>query len=163
MSTLQAHLQLVWMLALLAACSRTSSSARREPTEAPPGIGYGTVMADLARRFELLGRASTARRFELADYQLGEIAELFEETLAHASPPREGHPEVLPAMAHAFFQTNVPDLRRALATQDRAQAAAAFERTATACNACHQASGHGFIEVPLIAGQPVPNTEPIAP
>jgi hypothetical protein len=120
-------------------------------------------MADVARRFELLGRAATAGRFELADYRLGEIAEQFEKTLPQAAPPREGHPEVLPPMDSAFLQANVPDLRRALAARDRTQIAAAFERTAAACNGCHQASGHGFIEVPLAAGQSIPNTDAVTP
>ncbi|MFN7698851.1 MAG: hypothetical protein ACK6CU_27060 [Deltaproteobacteria bacterium] len=146
--------------ASVAACSRPSNEERSAPAEAAPRVGYGTAMADVARRFELLGRATIAGRYELAEYQLGEIEEQFEETLPHAAPPKEGHPEVLPAMVSAFVQTNVPDLRRALTTRDRAQAAAAFERTATACNGCHQASGHGFIEVPLVAGRSIPNTDP---
>ena len=32
-------------------------------------------MADVARRFELFGRAATAGRYELAAYQLDEIGE----------------------------------------------------------------------------------------
>ncbi|MFI5307933.1 MAG: hypothetical protein ACHQ53_11295 [Polyangiales bacterium] len=148
---------------LIAACSRTSHEEHRGPVEAPPRVGYGTAMTDVARRFELLGRAATAGRFELADYELGEIEEQFEDTLPHAAPPKEGHPEVLPAMASAFAKTNVQELRRALATRDRAQVATAFARTATACNGCHQASGHGFIEVPGVPGRGVPNTDPVAP
>jgi hypothetical protein len=147
----------------MVACSRPSPEEHRELAAASPAIGYGTAMADVARRFELLGRATTAGRYELAEYQLGEIEEQFDDTLPHAAPPKEGHPEVLPAKASAFVQTNVADLRRALAARDRTQAAAAFERTAAACNACHQASGHGFIEVPIVAGRSVPNTDPVTP
>jgi hypothetical protein len=36
-------------------------------------VGYGTAMADVARRLELLGRAIAGGRFELADYELGEL------------------------------------------------------------------------------------------
>lgn len=150
-------------VALLGACSRPSHDERHEPPEPSTRVAYGTAMADVARRFELLGRATTAGRFELAEYELGEISESFEETLPHAAPPREGHPDVLPAMASAFLLSNVPDLQRALGTRDRAQAAAAFERTATGCNGCHQASGHAFIEVPVSAGRTIPNTDPVAP
>jgi hypothetical protein len=143
-------------------CSRPSTEKDREAASSPV-MGYGTAMADVARRFELFGRASSAGRFALAAYQLGEIEEQFSETLPHAAPPKEGHPEVLPAMASAFVQTNIPDLRRAVTARDSARTAAAFERTATACNRCHQASGHGFIEVPLAAGRAIPNTDPVAP
>lgn len=122
-------------------------------------VSYGTAMADVARRFELLGRAINAGRYELADYQLGELEEQFSDTLPHATLPKEGHPEVLPELASAYPQTSLADLRRALVTHDPAQLTAAFERAATACNACHRASGHGFIEVPTTPGRSIPNTD----
>jgi transposase len=40
------------------------------------------------RRFEILGRAAAGGRFDLADYELGEIEEQFLETLPHAAPPQ---------------------------------------------------------------------------
>lgn len=120
-------------------------------------------MADVGRRFELLGRAAAAGRLELADYELGEMGEQFVEALPLAALPREGHPEVLPALGTAFLQTAVPDLREALASHDLARVNAAFERTAQACNGCHLASGHGFIEVPTVPGRGVPVTEPVRP
>ncbi|CAN5925736.1 hypothetical protein BH11MYX4_BH11MYX4_43750 [soil metagenome] len=164
-ATISPHLSLVRLglcVALLGACSRSLGDDKRAQPE-PPHTSYGTAMADVARRFELLGRATAGGRYELALYQLGEISEQFEDTLPKASPPREGHPEVLPAMAKAFLQTNVPDLQRALAAHDRSAATASFERTAAACNGCHQASGHGFIEVPIVAGHSIPRTDPISP
>lgn len=165
MTRTRSHPLVVLVVALSAfgivACSRPSGEEHRSPAVSAPAIGYGTVMADIARRFELFGRAFAAGRFELAEYQLGEIDEQFTEALPHASAPKEGHPEVLPALVSDFAQTHVADLRRALATRDRAQITAAFERTATACNGCHKASGHGFIEVPTAPGQSVPNTDPV--
>jgi len=82
--------------------------------------------------------------------------------LCHASLPKEGHPEVLPETAADFAKTKIPDLARALASKDAAGIAAAFARTADACNGCHQASGHPFIEVPRELGHAVPNTDPTA-
>jgi cytochrome c553 len=119
-------------------------------------------MASIARRFELFGRAATAGRYELADYQLGELEEDFSESLPAAAPPHEGHPEVLPTMATAFTKTTLPDLKRSLVTRDAAQITASFARAAAACNGCHQASGHGFIEVPTQPGRAIPNTDPTA-
>jgi hypothetical protein len=148
---------------VLAPCSRAAQEPHGRATQTEPRIGYGTTMSDVARRFELLGRAASAGRFELADYELGEIEEQFEETLPHAEPPREGHPEVLPALVTAFLRTSVPDLRHALSAHDHAQVVAAFERTATACNGCHRASGHGFIAVPVVAGHSTPSTDPVVP
>lgn len=148
---------------LLGACSRPAGDEQRAGSAAPARAPYGVVMADVARRFELLGRAAVAGRFELAEYQLGELAEQFEDTLPQAAPPREGHPEVLPAMASEFLRASVPELKRALGARDRAAIAPAFERVATACNGCHRASGHGFIEVPLVAGRAVPVTDAVSP
>ena len=150
----------LFLLALLAlaACSQPVVADRREPA-AGPVIGYGTVMADVARRFEPLGRAATAGRFELAEYELGEIEEAFSGTLLQAAPPREGHPEVLPGLAGAFAQVTLADLRAGLASRDRQSFDAAFARAATACNGCHRASGHGFIEVPTVPGRSIPATE----
>jgi hypothetical protein len=154
----------IWTLALLLAgllaCSR-STPAESHDASAPPSVGFGTVMADIARRFELVGRALVAGRYELADYELGEISEQFDEELPHASLPKEGHPEVLPALVTDFTKTAVPDLQKGISTHDHDQSFAAFARMANKCNACHQASGHGFIEVPTVAGRSVPNTDPV--
>jgi len=156
------RLHIAILCVVLSACSRPSTEEHRDAPPSPT-IGYGTAMADVARRFELLGRAASGGRFELAEYQLGEIEEQFSETLPHAALPREGHPEVLPAMASAFAQTTVADLRRVLAARDRTQFNAAFERAATACNGCHQASGHGFIEVPKTPGRTIPSVDALPP
>lgn len=145
------------MKRLLAAAFLLGACA--SPSEPAP-VMYGTAMAEVARRFEQLGRAGAAGRYELAAYQLGEIEEAFEETLPHASPPHEGHPEVLPALAHTYAEESLPALRDAIATHDAATFTVAFARAATACNACHQASGHAFIEVPLVPGRSIPNTDP---
>jgi hypothetical protein len=148
------------IVAALGACSHPAPAQHHESAGRVP---YGTAMADVARRFELLGRAVAASRYELADYELDEIAEQFTGVLRHAAPPREGHPEVLAPLEKDFLQKALPDLGQALSTRDPGQAAAAFGRTATACNDCHHASGHAFIEVPVVAGHSVPRTDPVPP
>ncbi len=150
--------RLLLLTAVALGCPQTPAPATGG---APHRVGYGTVMADIGRRFEQLGRAAIAGRYELAEYHLGEIDEQFEEALAHADPPHEGHPEVLPAMTTAFLQGGVPELRKAIASRDRAAVEAAFARTAAGCNECHAASGHGFIEISREAGRVVPNLDPL--
>ncbi len=150
-----------WILVVVVIAIASVLAFTRRPPPTPPvsARGYGSVMTDVAHRFELLGRASTAGRFELADYELGELEEELE-SLESASPPKEGHPEVLPGLLANFQKTTVAELRGALTSRDRARFLAAFEHAAGACNACHQASGHGFIEVPTTPGQPIPMTSP---
>jgi hypothetical protein len=118
-------------------------------------------MSEVGRRFETAGRAAAAGRFELAEFEAGEMEELFEEDLPHAELPREGTPATLPALASDFLQKHPPALKTAAHAKDRAAFEGAFQRAAVACNACHQASGHGFIEIPSAIGHPVPNVEPI--
>ena len=136
------------------------SCARPKATEAPHAT-WGAAMAEVGRRFELLGRAAIAGRGELAKYQLGEVEEIFADTLVHADPPHEGHPAVLQPIRRTFLEANIPELRRALEARDRPTFDAAFARMATACNQCHQASGHGFIEVPTMPGATVPRLDPV--
>jgi hypothetical protein len=63
-----------------------------------------------------------------------------------------------------FATRGLGGLKRALEAGQQAQALEAFGATARECNACHLASGHSFIEVPLAAGERVPRVDqPTAP
>jgi hypothetical protein len=134
-------------------------------TDAAPAEGrhasLGNVMADVARRFEIAGRAAKANRFELAEFEAAEIEELFETDVPRAEMPKEGPTAHLPAMTRAFLESNAPELKKAAASSDRAAFAVAFGRAAAACNACHQASAKGFIQVPSEPGKGVPDLEPL--
>jgi len=141
------------MVLLLAACSRT--------TPAPPGRDYGAVMSDVARRFELAGRAAVANRFELAAFEADELGELFDE-LPHAALPKEGPTDVLPAMVDAFAKTHPRALRDAARASDARAFAEAFQNASAACNACHQATHHGFVQIPSVPGKAVPDVDPIS-
>lgn len=116
-------------------------------------------MSEIGRRFEIAGRAALAGRMELAEYEVGELKELFENDIPGAAPPKEGPTAHIPAMAQAFLKGPVPELRLAAAKKDRAAFAAAFGSAAAMCNACHQASAKGFIEVPSVPGKGVPSLD----
>jgi hypothetical protein len=118
-------------------------------------------MVDVARRFEVAGRAAAANRFELAEFEAGEIEELFESDVPGAELPKEGPTAHIPAMAKAFLQTNPPELKRAAHAKDAKAFADAFAHTAAACNGCHQASEKGFIQVPSVPGRTVPDLDPV--
>ena len=137
----------------LAACTR-------EPPPAPkPGLG--NVMVQVARRFELAGRAAAANRFELAEFEAGEIEETFENDVPGAELPKEGPTAQIPPLAKAFLETNARELREAASKKDRAAFDAAFGRAAAACNGCHAASAKPFIHVPSEPGKPVPDVDPL--
>jgi hypothetical protein len=127
-----------------------------------PKASFGDVMAQVARRFEIAGRAADANRFELAEFEVGEMQELFEGALPGAELPKEGPTAHIPAMAKAFREQASPALKRAAAAKDRAAFGRAFEHAAGLCNACHQASAKGFIQVPALPGHTVPDLDPVS-
>ena len=120
-------------------------------------------MVQVARRFEIAGKAAVAKRFELAAFESGEIEEVFESDVLDAEPPKEGPTAHIPAMAKAFLATNAPELKRAAAASDPKAFAVAFERAATACNGCHAASAKGFIQISTVPGGNVPEIDPPLP
>lgn len=141
-------------LVFLAACSRTASG-----DAGPAARGYGDVMSDVGRRFELAGRAAAANRFELAAFEIGEMRELFEGDLSRATLPKEGPKEALASTAKGFVEVNLPELEKAASAKDARAFAAAFQRASVTCNGCHTSSGHGFIQIPSVPGKSVPDLE----
>jgi mono/diheme cytochrome c family protein len=117
-------------------------------------------MEEVGRRFELAGRAAQARRFELAAFEAHELGEVFEEDLPHAELPKEGSTEAIRTLAEAFATEHPKALVEAAVAKDVDRFADAFARAADACNACHQTTGHGFVEVPREPGSPVPDVSP---
>src|SRR5579872_5929791 len=149
-----------WACALiLTACSHGDhgSATSGDLSGNVPRPRLGAVMSEVGRRFELAGRAAIGGKFDLAAYEADEIGELFEEDVGRAEPPQEGNPSVIAPMATTFGATFPKALIQAATSHDRAAFEAAFARTSEACNACHQASGHGFIGVPSAPGRPVPD------
>jgi cytochrome c553 len=142
----------------VAGCSRATPPP---PDQTAQGPGLGEVMVTVGRRFETAGRAAVANRWELAAFEAGELGELFEEDVPHASLPKEGPTAQIAPMAKAFLSSAPPDLAKAAAAKDRVAFAAAFERAAGQCNACHVAAEKGFIQVPTVPGQMVPVLDPL--
>jgi len=129
-----------------------------EKAEAPAaGPRYGTLMAEVGRRFERLGRAAIAHRWELAGFELGELDEAFEDLRA-ARPPHDVLPEALRSFEKSYASA---PLRSALAARDIAAVTSAYATMAAGCNGCHLATAHGFIEVPTQPGAEVPRMDPV--
>jgi len=126
-------------------------------------VDFGTVMAQVARRFERAGRAMTAQRYDLAAYDIEELNELFTDDLPHAEPPKENSAALLLPIAAAFAQTHPGRLKAAAKAHDLAAYRDAFKEASAACNACHLASGHPFIQVPSTLEKPVPNLDFLPP
>jgi hypothetical protein len=118
-------------------------------------------MVEVGRRFEIAGRAAAANRFELAEFEAGELGELFENDVPGAELPKEGPTAHIPALAKAFLETSPPELKKAAQSKNARAFGDAFAHAAAACNGCHQASAKGFIQVPSVPGKGVPELEPL--
>jgi hypothetical protein len=118
-------------------------------------------MVDVGRRFEVLGRAAAANRYELAAYEADELGEIFENDVPHATLPKEGPTAQIPRLAKAFLQAAPPALMKAAQAKDPVAFNAAYADAAALCNACHQSAEKGFIQVPVIPGQAVPVLVPM--
>jgi hypothetical protein len=125
------------------------------------GPRYGALMAEVGIRFERMARADIAGRFELAEFERGELAEIFEEDLPRAEPPRESAGVDLNGVAEAFRETNLPGLQKAIESRDARAFREAFALASETCNGCHRTSGHAFVEIPEQPGQPVPRLDPV--
>jgi hypothetical protein len=142
----------VWVPTLfLASCSRAAPP--------PPQQSLGEVMVQVGRRFEVAGRACLANRFALAEFEVQEIEELFDEGVPRATLPKGGPTAHIPTMAKGFRMAQLPDLEKAAASSDRPAFTSAFERAAAVCNACHQASAKAFIQVSSEPGKFVPDLD----
>jgi hypothetical protein len=140
--------------------NRPPVCADAEPApEAAPR--YGAVMAEVGIRFERMGRAMKAGRLDLAEFERGEIEEIFTEDLPRAEPPRESAGVNLLGVVQAFASTNLPELKKAIESRQEAAFVRAYQNAAVTCNGCHRASGHGFVEIPTEPGQAVPRLDPV--
>jgi len=144
-------------LLALAGCPQKSDQAAPAPAPpAPEGPRIGALMTEIGHRFEMLGRAATAHRWELAAWELGELDE------ALAEVPKAVIPKDVNAETMRSFPQMLPigQLRSALEAKSDVALAAAFSQAAAVCNSCHQANARGFIEVPQEPGAAVPRLDP---
>ncbi|MGZ3420435.1 MAG: hypothetical protein ACXVEE_21340 [Polyangiales bacterium] len=149
-------LTLSLLTGLASACTHRTSAAPEEPARR-----FGEAMTEVGHRFERVGRAAQASQWDLVDYDLGEIDEVFTQDLPHARTPEDVHID-LHVPSAAFARSQLPPLHDAAAHRDRAAFEAAFAGAAAACNACHQSAGKPFIVVPSRIGDAVPQIGPPA-
>jgi hypothetical protein len=131
-----------------------------QPAAQSAGTHYGALMSEVGRRFELLGRAAVARRWDLAAFELAEMEETLEE-LPRAKQPEKTGGANLRGLEQALTSTSLPELKSALKAREPARFASAFGHAAAMCNGCHQASEHAFIEIPSQPGAGVPKLDPL--
>ena len=67
---------------------------------------------------------------------------------------------VLASLLNELKSQRMPALTRAAKAKDASAYRGAFADAAKTCNACHEATGHPFVEVPEVPGGSVPRLDP---
>jgi hypothetical protein len=128
----------------------TAQAEQKEPYS--PGLGE--IMTLQQMRHLKLWFAGQAGNWPLADYELDELKEGYEDIVKYF-PTKDDAPTG--PMAQAIIEKEVAELNKAIEAKDRKQFAAAFEKLTASCNACHQSSKKPFIVVQRPAANPYAN------
>jgi hypothetical protein len=128
-------------------------AAQAQPKE-PFTPGLGEIMTLQQMRHLKLWFAGKAGNWPLADYELDELKEGYEDIVKYF-PTKDDVPTG--PMASAVIEKEVAELNKAIAAKDRKQFAAAFDKLTASCNACHQSSKKPFIEVQRPTANPYAN------
>jgi hypothetical protein len=127
------------------AASAAQDIARISPDAAESYVpGLGEIMSATQMRHAKIWFAGKAGNWELAHYELDEIREGLEDAVKF-HPVFKGVP--VSAMLNRLTAQPLADLDAAVAAKDRARFSKAYDNLTGACNACHQAAGHGFIVI----------------
>ena len=116
--------------------------------------GLGEIMTLQQMRHLKLWFAGRAANWDLADYELDELKEGYEDITKYY-PTKDGVPTG--TMAEAIIAKEVAALAKAIDGKDKRNFASGFDRLTAACNACHQASKHDFIAIKRPSGNPYTN------
>lgn len=100
--------------------------------------------------------AGTARNWPLAAYQLAEIKEVMSD-VQDLVPTFKDLP--LADMLDAVITGEIAQLEKAIDGKDAAAFDAGFDKLTAACNACHRATGNGFIVMRRPSGPGFPNQD----
>lgn len=120
-------------------------TARAETAVAPylPSIS-DLMIATIQPRHERLQRAARDGNWEFAAYELGNLRGAFRR-LGEAHPTT--HDMSLPDMISSATAEPFAALERAVQARDDAAFVKGYAALTDACNACHQALGHGVVAI----------------
>ncbi len=145
----------------LAGCSEPDKP--EEEAQPVANLRVGAVMMETGRRLETAGRASEAGRWELAEYEVHELEELFEEDLSRTLLPGDCDDAVAEQMFDQLSREQLPALRTAAANRDEAAFASAWREATARCNGCHGGCRVAFVQVPAEPGESVPRLDSTQP
>jgi hypothetical protein len=137
--------------AILAAALATPRSVAAGPEAAPSAQAAGylpsisdLMIATIQPRHERLWRAAQDRNWAFAAYELGNLHGAFDR-LGQAHPVE--HDVSFPEMIASVTGQPFTELNHAIQSKDGTAFTKAYADLTEACNSCHQALGHGVVEI----------------
>jgi len=141
-------------LAALAAAVVLASPLAASAEQKPFTPGLGEIMTLQQMRHMKLWFAGRSGNWALADYELDELKEGYED-IGTYFPTKDDVPTG--PMAAAIIDKEVAELDKAIKAKDAKGFVADFDKLTASCNACHQASKKEFIVVQRPTGNPYAN------
>lgn len=112
---------------------------------APPELGQ--QMLELQIRHNRLWWAAQAGNWTLAYFMVGELGETLRGIEASNGEAAELQPQKLSVVMPAIMNPAIKGVQQALAKQDMATFAKAYDGLSGACNACHTVAGAEFLQI----------------
>ena len=142
-------------------------TAAPAPAPAPPSVataaasepyepGLGEIMSLQQMRHTKLWLAASNGNWPLADYELKELGEGFDDIVKY-HPTHEESPVAPKDAIPRMIPGPLMDLRSAVDKKDMKAFGAAYDSLTQACNDCHRATNFGFNQVKRPDGNPYPN------
>jgi len=120
-------------------------AAGRVLADASPYVpGLGEIMSLQQMRHAKLWLAGSRGNWALADYEVDELREGFDDALSQ-HPTHDGVP--VGAMIQSLTPGPLAAIGKAIEAKNAADFAKAFDSLTDACNTCHRGAKHGFIRI----------------
>ena len=153
---------LLALLAVVCACSgkSTESPSLPAPVATTPvyAPGLGETMSFTQMRHLKLWFAGQAGNWPLADYELDELKEGFDDMVTF-HPHHEKVPRPLAEMIQELMLPGLNSVGAAIERKDVMQFTVAYDQLTNGCNGCHAASGLPFNRIVRPVANPYANQQ----
>jgi hypothetical protein len=112
------------------------------------------IMLTVQTRHARLSLAGEARNWPLAEFQVEELKEAFEDAEKYHATFKD---VPVKKMIEAIANPAIADVEKAVAAKDHADFVWAFRKLTVACNRCHEAANRPFIVIQRHATSSFPN------
>lgn len=144
------------VLAIVAVTGCRSGASKPASASEAYTPGLGEIMSLQQMRHMKLWFAGEARNWLLADYELKELKEGFDDAVAF-HPTGDEFPLPIKDIVPKKVTVPLQDLDAAIRAQNQAKFDVAFDGLTTACNECHQAENFGFNVIQRPTANPYAN------